>query len=594
MTAVLGLSAFYHDAAAALIVDGRVVAASQQERFSRKKHDDAFPAEAIADCLAQAGLTADDLDYVAFYEKPLRKFDRWLNTVAAYAPRGYRAFRQAVPNWLKLKLYLRRALEERFPTRRRLPLVFTEHHEAHAASAFFPSPFESAAILTIDGVGEWSTTTIGIGRGGRLELLDEMRFPHSLGLLYAAFTYYCGFRINSGEYKLMGLAPYGQPVYRDVILERLLDLKEDGSFRLDMRYFRYGYGLTMTSRKFDRLFGGTPRSPESEITDRYKNLAASIQSVTEEIMLRQARFAYRRTGESRLVMAGGVALNCVGNGRIFREGPFRELWIQPAAGDAGGAVGAAWFVWHQLLGEPRAPVGVDRQQASFLGPAFPGTTVEAALTQASASFVRCDSFAEVCRRVAKALAQQKVVGWFQGRMEFGPRALGSRSILGDPRDPKMQSQLNMKIKFRESFRPFAPSILREHASRYFDVPDDFESPYMLLVAPVRPEFRHHFPAITHVDGTARIQTVDAQRQPYFHALIEEFYRVTGCPMVINTSFNVRGEPMVCSPEEAYRGFIMTDMDLLAIDHFLLYKTEQSSTIDPNERDNFQRAYHAFD
>jgi len=594
VTAILGISAFYHDSAAALLVDGQVVAAAQEERFTRVKHDHGFPQQAVDFCLAKANLRPDDIDYVGFYDKPLCKFERLLETYLAFVPAGYRSFRAAMPLWLKQKLHLPREMSRGLRGRYRGSYAFTDHHESHAASAFFPSPFAEAAILTLDGVGEWSTACMGVGRGNRITLTHELRFPHSLGLLYSAFTYFTGFRVNSGEYKLMGLAPYGRPIYRDMILQKLLDLKEDGSFRMDMRYFNYCQGLTMTSRRFDRLFGGPPRVPESPVTQREMDLAASIQTVTEEIMLRMARHVHRQTGLKHLVLAGGVALNCVGNGRILREGPFERLWIQPAAGDAGGALGTAWFIWHQLLEKPRAPSRLDAQQGSFLGPEFSDDDILDVLDSRGAAYRTCASEDHLCDEVAALIAREKVVGWFQGPMEFGPRALGARSILGDARSEKMQSVMNLKIKFRESFRPFAPIVLREHVDEYFQMRPGEDSPYMLLVAPVAESIRtpierdqerafgidklHYcrseLPAITHVDYSARVQTVDRQRHPLLHRLVTRFYEKTGCPVLINTSFNVRSEPIVCTPDDAYRCFLMTDMDVLVLGRHVLIKEEQ--------------------
>ncbi|MGP0066230.1 MAG: carbamoyltransferase [Isosphaeraceae bacterium] len=596
MAAILGISAFYHDSAAALVVDGRIVAAAQEERFTRIKHDAAFPARAIRYCLREAGLAPRDLDYLAFYDKPLTKFERLLETYLAYAPRGFRSFRLAMPLWLKDKLHMRRTLRNGLDGPTRARLIFTDHHESHAASAFFPCPFDRAAIVTLDGVGEWTTAAFGVGEGHRIRLIDHIAFPHSLGLLYSAFTYYCGFKVNSGEYKLMGLAPYGHPVYRDLILEHLVDLKPDGSFRLDMEYFNYCQGLTMTGRRFHRLFGGPPRPPEAPLDQRHMDLAASIQAVTEEVVLRIGRHVRRQTGMDHLVLAGGVALNCVANGRLLREGEFDDIWIQPAAGDAGGALGAALFVWHQLLDHPRQPDGRDAQQGSFLGPSFSSDEVERALAAHGASGRRCDDERELLDHVAALLADGKVVGWFQGRMEFGPRALGARSILGDPRSPAMQATMNVKIKFRESFRPFAPAVLRERASEWFDLKPEHESPYMLLVAPVLdrrrvpvdaemlrvmehdPDLRRRvnvvrseIPAVTHVDYSARLQTIDEARNPRFYRLLEAFDRLTGCPVLVNTSFNVRGEPIVCTPEDAYRCFLATDMDVLVLEDVVIAK-----------------------
>lgn len=592
MTAILGISAFYHDSAAALVIDGRIVAAAQEERFSRRKHDAGFPELAIDYCLRTAGLTPGKLDHVVYYEKPLLKFERLLETYLAVAPRGLRSFFQAAPVWLHEKLHLTRIMNTGLGGAYRRPYVFTEHHEAHAASAFFPSPFEEAAVLTIDGVGEWATASIGVGRGNRIELSHEMHFPHSLGLLYSAFTYFCGFKVNSGEYKLMGLAPYGTPRFAAVILEHLVELRPDGSFRLAMEYFNYCAGLTMTSEKFDRLFGGPPRRPESPLTERELDLAASIQQVTEEIMLRMAHHLHATTGSKNLCLAGGVALNCVGNGRLLREGPFEKIWVQPAAGDAGGALGAALFVWHQLLENPRQPESPDGQQGSLLGPDIAGSETEALLKTGGAVYERAGDEAALSETTARLIAEGKVVGWVQGRMEYGPRALGSRSILGDARNPAMQSTMNLKIKFRESFRPFAPIVLADRVADWFQVPPGTESPYMLIVAPVQParrvqagnhtaagvarvgEVRSTIPAVTHVDYSARIQTVDEARNPRLHRLLLEFDRQTGCPVLINTSFNVRSEPIVCFAADAYRCFMATDMDALVIGDFILLKEHQ--------------------
>jgi carbamoyltransferase len=598
LTAILGISAFYHDSAAALVLDGRIVAAAQEERFSRKKHDAGFPVQAIAYCLAEAGLAPGDLDHVAFYDKPLTKFERLLETYLAVAPAGFASFATAIPVWLREKFNLRGTIQRGLGGYRR-PIAFLEHHESHAASAFFPSPFEEAAILTLDGVGEWATSTCGVGVGNRITLTHEMRFPHSLGLLYSAFTYYCGFKVNSGEYKLMGLAPYGRPIYTDAILRHLIDLKPDGSLWLDQRYFHYCDGLAMTGERFHRLFGGPPRAPESNLEQVHMDLAASIQAVTEEVLLRLGRDLHRRTGKKFLVMAGGVALNCVANGRLLREGPFDDLWIQPAAGDAGGALGAALFVWHQLLGKPRPLTDGDRQEGSLLGPRFSTTEIERFLNAIEAPARRLGE-EELLEHVADLLAEGQVVGWFHGRMEFGPRALGARSILGDARSPRMQALMNLKIKFRESFRPFAPVVLKEHASSWFDLDPRHESPYMLLVAPVRaeqrlplttqeqetmagdPDLRHRvnvvrstIPAVTHVDYSARVQTVDAGRHPRFHRLLQAFQKLTGCPVLVNTSFNVRGEPIVCTPADAYRCFRATEMDALVLEDAVLHRSEMS-------------------
>ncbi len=593
MTSILGVSAFYHDSAACLVADGKIVGAAQEERFSRKKHDDGFPSAAIDYCLETAGLDPGDLDYVAFYDKPFLKFERLLETYLAVAPSGFRSFAEAMPIWLRQKLHLTRELNRGLKHRYRRRYLFPEHHLSHAASAFFPSPFEEAAILTLDGVGEWATATYGIGQGNRVRLTHELRFPHSLGLLYSAFTYYTGFKVNSGEYKLMGLAPYGEPRYADLILDKLIDLKEDGSFRMDMSYFNYCQGLTMTSRRFDDLFGGPARKPESPIGEREMDLAASIQQVTEEIMLRSARHVHSETGMKNLCLAGGVALNCVGNGRILREGPFENLWIQPAAGDAGGALGAALLVWYQLLDHPRTALASDGQAGSLLGPSFSEDEIRSYLDGIAAPYQLFPDDEALCAHVAERLAAGDVVGWMQGKMEFGPRALGSRSILGDARRPEMQSVMNRKIKFRESFRPFAPSVLAERADEVFAL-DGVESPYMLLVAPVREERRtavngsevdlrgferlsvprSDVPAVTHVDYSARVQTVDRVRHGRYHALLEAFAARTGCPLLVNTSFNVRGEPIVCTPQDAYQCFMATNMDLLVLERFVLTKQEQ--------------------
>jgi carbamoyltransferase len=603
MTAILGISAFYHDSAAALVVDGRIVAAAQEERFTRKKHDYRFPQNAIDYCLSHANLQPEDLDYVGFYDKPITKFERLLETYLAYVPRGYRSFRQAMPLWLKQKLHLPRELRKGLKNRYEGRFVFTDHHESHAASAFFPSPFDEAAILTLDGVGEWSTTCCGHGQGNRIELSEELRFPHSLGLLYSAFTYYTGFRVNSGEYKVMGLAPYGQPIYADTILKNVMDLKEDGSFRMDMQYFNYCQGLTMTSDQFHELLGGPPRQPESEVTQREMDLAASVQAVTEEVMLRTAKHVYQETGSKNLVLAGGVALNCVGNGRIVREGPFENIWIQPAAGDAGGALGTALFIWHQLLDNERSPTDTDHQFGSLLGPEYTADEIATTLKEAGLTFTEYESDEVLSSTVADLIDQENVVGWFQGRMEFGPRALGARSIIGDARSESMQSVMNLKIKYRESFRPFAPIVLREHVHEYFDVPKGFDSPYMLIVAPVHedvrcdlpPEYenavgldklkskRSAIPAITHVDYSARIQTVDEERNPLLHKLMSCFHQKSGCPVMINTSFNVRGEPIVCTPADAVRCFQATEMDVLVLGRYVVLKSKQLNKVTSESR-----------
>ena len=580
------------------MVDGEIVAAAQEERFTRKKHDHAFPIHAIQYCLSAGGINESELDYVAFYDKPYLKFERLLETYIHYAPRGFRSFLQAMPLWLQQKLHLPREMRRHLRGAYKKRFVFARHHESHAASAFFPSPFEEAAILTIDGVGEWSTATWGVGQSNRITLHQEMRFPHSLGLLYSAFTYFCGFRVNSGEYKLMGLAPYGTPRYADLMREKLVDLKEDGSLALDMTYFNYCQGLTMTSRRMETLFGGPPRKPEAAITEREMDIAASVQQVTEEAMLRMVRYVHSKTKLDNLCLAGGVALNCVGNGRITREGPFKRIWIQPAAGDAGGALGIALFTSFQLLGQERRPQPNDAQHGSLLGPHFTDTEIGQYLDQIDAAYTLCESDDVLCQQVAELLDGGNVVGWMQGRMEFGPRALGARSILGDARSPTMQSKMNLKIKFRESFRPFAPAVLREHVAEYFDVESDFDSPYMLQVAPVHPrQVRREsmneisrqvgldkrkpvastIPAVTHVDCSARIETVDEKSHPLFHALLRHFYVMTNCPVLINTSFNVRGEPIVCSPADAYRCFMATNMDALAIGRYVLRKADQPNS-----------------
>ena len=590
---ILGISAFYHDSAACLVRDGEILAAAQEERFSRKKHDAGFPRHAIDYCLLEAGLAdASQLDLVAFYEKPFLKFERLLSTYLACAPRGWRSFVKAMPVWMREKIWLKATLREEL--RFEGPLIFPEHHESHAASAFFPSPFERAAVLTIDGVGEWTTTSVGRGERNHVELLEELRFPHSLGLLYSAFTYYLGFRVNSGEYKVMGLAPYGEPKFRDLILSELLDLKSDGSFRLNLRYFDFMAGLTMTNRAFDQLFGGPPRKPETELTQRHMDLARSIQAVAEEAMLRLARHAKDLTGERHLCLAGGVALNCVGNGRILREGPFEKIWIQPAAGDAGGALGAALLGWYHYHKQRRTiSASGDLQQGSFLGPAYDAG--EFLRRQEIPYTEMADE--ELMSRVAGLVEEGKVIGWFQGRMEFGPRALGNRSILGDPRRSDMHEKLNLKIKFRESFRPFAPSILEERAGDCFEL--GTPSPYMLLVAPVvkskRRELtveeekrfgmeklltlRSEIPAVTHVDYSARIQTITEEDHPIYYRMIKAFADKHGCPVIINTSFNVRGEPIVCTPEDAYRCFMRTNMDALVLENYLLLRTDQPALPD---------------
>jgi carbamoyltransferase len=615
LTAILGISAFYHDSAAALVVDGDIVAAAQEERFTRKKHDPAFPANAVAYCLEEAGLAPADIDYVAFYDKPLTKFERLLETYLAFAPSGLRSFSMAIPVWLKEKLFMRRSIRQGCKNPVKAPLVFLDHHESHAASAFFPSPYERAAILTLDGVGEWSTATNGVGEGNKIRLESHLEFPHSLGLLYSAFTYYCGFKVNSGEYKLMGLAPYGRPIYQDTIYKYLLDLKPDGSFRLNMAYFNYCQGLTMTNRRFDALFGGPPRQPESDLEQRHMDLASSIQCVTEEIILRMGRDLHQRTGIDNLVLAGGVALNCVANGRLLREGPFKDIWIQPAAGDAGGALGSALFVWHQLLNKERGVGPRDSQKGSFLGPNFSSDSIRRFLEAGNVDHDEFSGEAELLEHIASLLDEGQVVGWLNGRMEFGPRALGARSILGDPRSPKMQATMNVKIKFRESFRPFAPCVLQEHAHEWFGMLPGQESPYMLLVAPVRDEHRvavnpeqqrvmekdpdlrrrvnvvrSNVPAITHVDYSARVQTVDEERNPRFYGLLKAFHERTGCPILVNTSFNVRGEPIVCTPQDAYRCFLATDMDALVLGDFVLRKKAMKEELVAGARERYLAQY----
>ncbi len=607
---ILGISAFYHDAAAALLVDGRIVAAAQEERFSRKRHDAGFPEHAIAYCLDHAGCRLDDIDFVAFYDKPFLKFERLLETYLAFAPKGFPSFAMAMPLWIKEKLFQKRLLlknldaftDNGLATDR---LLFAEHHQSHAASAFYPSPFESAAVLTMDGVGEWATSSYGIGTGNRLEILREIPFPHSLGLLYSAFTHYTGFKVNSGEYKVMGLAPYGEPRYADLILEHLIDLKPDGSFRLDLAYFDYCTGLTMTNRRFDALFGGPPRTPEQPLEQRHMDLAASIQAVTEEVVLRAGRAIGRDSGMTHLCLAGGVALNCVANGKLLREGCFDDIWIQPAAGDAGGAIGAALAAYHRHLGHPRE-VGnaMDGMSGAYLGPEVSDDDVRTRLVEAGARVQVVDE-TTLIDRVADALADGKAVGWFQGRMEFGPRALGARSILADARSPHMQRTLNLKVKYREDFRPFAPSCLAEDVSEWFDL--DRPSPYMLLVADVAKSRRTPMtaeqraltgidklsvprsviPAVTHVDYSARIQTVHRETNPRFHALIGRFKDRTGCPVVVNTSFNVRGEPIVCTPEDAFGCFMGTDLDVLAIGTCLLLKEDQDPALKRDYKDAFE-------
>ncbi len=591
-TYILGISAFYHDSAAALLRDGEIVAAAQEERFTRKKHDAEFPKNAVAFCLGRAGIRAADLDYVSFYDKPILKFDRLMETYLSYAPAGISSFLKAIPVWMREKLHIPRRIRRELGARPKRPFVFPEHHESHAASAFFPSPYEEAAVVTMDGVGEWATTSVGMGEGNRLTLTHEIRFPHSLGLLYSALTYYCGFKVNSGEYKLMGLAPYGEPKYVDRV-RKLIDLRDDGSYRLDMSYFDFAAGLRMINQRFCDLFGAPARAPEKELTQFYMDVAASVQRVTEEVMLRTVRFAHRITGKKNLCLAGGVALNCVGNGKILREGPFESVWIQPAAGDAGGALGAAYMVWHQLLQKPRVVRGGDFQRGSLLGPAYSADEIRAELRAREVVFEEHQDEAKLVDRVADLIAGENVIGWFQGQMEFGPRALGSRSIIGDARSPKMQSVMNLKIKFRESFRPFAPIVLREDCPEYFGLDARHESPYMLVVAPVRDDkrkavdagkvgldklkqLRSVVPAITHVDYSARVQTVDETRNPRLTRLLRAFKKKTGSPVMINTSFNVRGEPIVCTPQDAIRCFFGTEMDVLVLENFVIVRKDQAS------------------
>jgi len=612
MASILGLSAFYHDSAAALLVDGEIVAAAQEERFTRVKHDHEFPKNAVNYCLREAGLTADKLDYVVFYEKPLLKFDRLLETYFAYAPSGLKSFMMAMPQWLKSKLHLPKEIRKALGNRYKKRIAFTRHHESHAASAFFPSPFEESAILTMDGVGEWDTATIGRGQGNKLRLLKTLHFPHSLGLLYSAFTYFCGFKVNSGEYKLMGLAPYGEPKYADLILKHLVDLKPDGSFAMDMSYFNYCQGLTMTNSRFADLFGGPPRAPETSITQREMDLAASIQRVTEEVILRMAAHAREITGSRNLCLAGGVALNCVANGKLLRTQLFDDIFITPASGDAGGALGAALFVQHQLLDQPRNPTGKDSLKGSLLGPKFSNEEIRATLDALQAPCTCYEDEISLLEVVARAMADGKVVGWFHGRMEFGPRALGARSILGDARNEKMQSVMNLRIKYRESFRPFAPCVLAEDVSKYFHL--DRESPYMLMVAEVKKELltpltddqkkqmkdpdlrkrvnvtRSTIPAVTHVDMSARIQTVDEERHGRYYRLMKEFKRQTGSSVIINTSFNIRGEPIVCTPEDAYRCLLGTDMDMLVLENCVLLR-EQQPPLDEVVRKKYLESFH---
>ncbi len=587
---ILGISAFYHDSAACLVQDGEIISAAQEERFTRKKHDHNFPINAIKYCLEESSLSAADLDLVAFYDKPFLKFERILETYLAYAPVGIKSFIKSMPLWIRQKLWMKELIKNELGYEGKI--IFPEHHESHAASAFYPSPFKEAAVITMDGVGEWTTTSYGIGCDNRVELWADIKFPHSLGLLYSAITYYTGFKVNSGEYKVMGLAPYGEPKYKDIILNELIDVKQDGSFRMNMKYFNYCAGLTMTNRKFNKLFGGPPRIPESKLTQKEMDIARSVQDVTEEIVMKIARYVHKETGMSNLVLAGGVALNCVANGKLLKEGPFKSIWIQPAASDAGGAVGAALIGWYNYFGKQRSADGInDKQKGSFLGPEFKEETIIQFLSGNNIPYKKLTND-EIPSVVSKLINDEKVVGWFLGRMEFGPRALGARSIIGDARSPKMQALMNLKIKFREGFRPFAPSVLYEKVSEYFDL--DTPSPYMLLVADVKKErqkpmedaqaklwgidklnvVRSDIPAVTHVDYSARIQTVHKETNPLFHSLIKKFDEDYGCAVIVNTSFNVRGEPIVCTPLDAYRCFMRTNIDYLLLENYLLDKTEQ--------------------
>ncbi|HZE51796.1 MAG TPA: carbamoyltransferase [Bradyrhizobium sp.] len=601
---ILGVSAFYHDSAAALIVDGRIAAAAQEERFTRRKHDAAFPHNAIAYCLAEAGITSNEIDSVVFYDKPFLKFERLLETYVALAPRGFRSFKMSIPLWLREKLFQKNLLRDELETFQsdfdKSKLLFCEHHLSHAASAFYPSPFEDAAVLTMDGVGEWATTSAAMGNGNRLEIFQEIHFPHSLGLLYSAATYYTGFKVNSGEYKVMGLAPYGEPKYAKLILDHLIDLKPDGSFRLDMSYFDYCTGFTMTNDRFAKLFGQPVRSAGQLLTSFHMDVAASIQAVLEEAVLRMTRSLAKQTGFRNLCLAGGVALNCVANGKVLRDGRFDNIWIQPAAGDAGGAVGAALAAYHLFENQPRKPDSADGMCGAYLGPGFSQVEIEQRLTAAGAHFAVLDED-EMIEMTAQALARQQAVGWFQGRMEFGPRSLGARSILGDPRSPTMQKNLNLKVKYRESFRPFAPAVLREDVSEWFE--HDSDSPYMLIVADVREDKRRRMapneealfgieklnvprsgiPAVTHIDYSARIQTVHQDTNPLFHKLLGRFKLLTGCPILVNTSFNVRGEPIVCTPEDAFRCFMGSELDLLVVGNCVLLKVDQDTRLKSDYR-----------
>jgi len=609
MVAILGISAFYHDSAAALLVDGEIIAAAQEERFTRKKHDPSYPVNAINYCLLEAGISLDQVDYIAFYDKPFLKFERLLETYVAFAPKGLQSFRMSMPIWLREKLFLKdmlikeiKKVDQSFNDNK---LMFGEHHFSHAASAFYASPFEEAVVLTLDGVGEWATTTVAIGKGHELNIVKEIHFPHSLGLLYSAFTYYTGFRVNSGEYKVMGLAPYGEPKYKDLILDKLIDLKEDGSFRLDQSYFNYAIGLTMVNQKFVDLFGEPVRQPDTdELTQFHMDIAASVQAVTEEIVLTMTRSLAKEYNIPNLCMAGGVALNCVANGKILRDKAFKDIWIQPASGDAGGALGGALAVWHKELNNPRRVNSNDAMQGSYLGPSYKQDAIEKELIKCDAKFESV-SEGEMIEQTAQALADGKAIGWFQDRMEFGPRSLGGRSILGDPRSEEMQKTLNLKVKYRESFRPFAPSVLREDVSDWFEA--DYDSPYMLLVDDVKKDKRiemseeeeslfgidklnikrSSIPAITHVDYSARIQTVHKETNPKYHALIAKFKEKTGCSVVVNTSFNVRGEPIVCTPEDAFRCFMGTELDILVVGNCILRKEQQDEALVEDYKEKYE-------
>ena len=619
-TYILGISAYYHDSAAALLCDGEIIACAQEERFSRKKADSRFPKTAVEYCLDEAGIKIGDINYVVFYENSLKKFERLCESYLTFTPRNFNFFKNSFSAWSTSKLQIKNKILEELGPEFAGRFYFTEHHASHAASAFFPSAYEEAAILTMDAVGEWSTSSIGYGNGNKIKLLKEMRFPHSLGMLYSAFTYYCGFKVNSGEYKLMGLAPYGQPKYADIIKKNLVTVGDDGSLFTNMAYFNYGNGSTMTSAKFHALFGGEPRKSESAITQKDMDLAASIQAVTEEIIQKTSAYAHKLTGSENLVLAGGVALNCVANGKLLRESPFKNIWVQPAAGDAGGALGAALLLWHQELGNPRHPLKNDSQKGSLLGPAYSDIDVKSFLESRAIPYEYFNDESKLLDEVAGLLNKEKIIGWFQGRMEYGPRALGCRSIVGDPRSPKMQQIMNVKIKFRESFRPFAPSVLREHAHEFFEVSQNHNDPYMLFVAPVLGKWRlendpkdetkkrdpdlrvrlsaprSKFPAITHVDYSARIQTVDEKRHGRYYRLLKNFYEKTGCPMVVNTSFNIRGEPIVSDPEDALLCFLGTDMDCLVLENFIVKKEKQNKELLDyhNAKRELNKAMHAPD